>query len=1163
MSISKRSISERSISNMSVLSLPSSTQSEPMMRRKSSLLVHNTSKDDSWLVDDEIMGEGSRSISPVLLSDQQLPAWSGSRWRRLFPELTFQRHVGIKALAPVTTQVNSPDIDHSHHEPINSAGLTCSSVLSDDVPDSASSCYSRRSSVTSVESEPTLSPSKPLPDSYAVFSPTLAGVFDDPPNCRRRSTRRRSDSSTSDPVAVRRSISRAHARFNPSMEAAGKPLPPLPESSEMPPLALRPKPRHPSSWPTSSRHGSPLAAARTQSDGDISAGHRPTFSQAARELEDTLAVLTDHEPDRNPYPQKFVYILDGPLQISRCTTDLTPSRPAPKPPVDLAQNQVKVTRKSSSAENLPPAKKRNSPSPSFSVAVRRLSKKYYRSHKRSTSSPGPEIPGPETQPIQEEADLTPAESTNKEAGGETTKEANKELNHEAAIMSGSVTPTAPFSPDSLSHARELRLKLPRLDTQALPANGRTGVKSNQPTPEPKEEVNKRPQPSEPDHSERPVETDRPIETVRSMCSEEKIFVASSKQAPGESGGGSGQVEMDYAMGLEMVYELDGGGPTHSAVGGTTSSPAVPASRRIPTMPVSIPDRVALQFLENVRSLDDLFHLALVSKQFYRVFKENELDLVKNALYTMSPAAWELREMSPPWASEWHILVDPDAPVPDYTPSLYLQRYGQDIFTLAQLKSLLLARCGGFLRPETVQGLTGASDARAAAVDDAFWRIWTFCRIFGCGKNREADTDGQLDWLRGGPQARNRHHFMACSVTEPFGMDSVLFEPPDGFGQGNPGGLSREQQYDMTEIWTCLGVLLQPIHGRCEEARDVGIFAGHGLPDNDPAKEEALLEEWTYYILTLGPTAVLNLGSISLVDNPMDTFQQAQAMGLTRWEQPESGISRSMFLKDAVRKAYMLDSTHPTQQSLTVSSSSSSSSSSRPNSRDSRSLNGTEPAINMTPLPSHRRRQKIYANQLRDRRNQPQNSRDISFGDERPISSYSFIMTRLEGLPYDKPPPVPSASGASYVAHNIAPPTSSPPPPPSLSSSSSAEYLPNQNHAPKATQPPPPPQPAVAGPSYSSWQPQVRDPVDHAIEVMVRDYGFQEQDAKWALKVTDGGDGINANAAIALLMREQKNTSRSIGLSMHFKKSSTRSKKSKLASSVISSQEAANAGWRWA
>ena len=821
---------------MSVVSLPSSTRSEPVMRRKSSLAVHNMSKDDSWLIDNEL-DEGGRSISPVLLSDQQPPAWSGTRWRRFFPELAFQPHVGVKPFAHVTTQVNSQDIDHSHHEPINSAGLTCSSVLSDDVPDSASSCYSRRSSVTSVESEPTLSPSKPLPNSYAVFSPTLAGVFDDPPNSRRRSTRRRSDSSTSDPVAVRRSISRAHARFNPPTEAAAKPLPPLPESSEMPPLAIRPKSRHPSSWPTASRHGDPLADARTQSEGDIPRGHRPTFSQAARELEDTLAVLTDHEPDRNPYPQKFVYVLDGPLQISRCATDLTPSRPAPKPPVDQAQNQVKVTRKSSSAENLPPAKKRNPPSPSFSVAVRRLSKKYYRSHVRSASSPGPE-----TQPIQEEDDLAPAESTNKEAGGETTKEANKEPNHEAATMSRSVTPTAPWSPDSLSHARELRLKLPRLDTQALPANGRTGEKSNQPVPESKEEVNKHPQPSEPDHRERPAGTDRPIETVRSMCSEEKIFVASSKQVPGESGGGSGRVAMDYAMGLEMVYELDAGGPNHFAVGGSTSSPAVLASRRIPTMPAGIPDQVALQFLENVRSLDDLFHLALVSKQFYRVFKQRELDLVKNALYTMSPAAWELREMSPPWASEWHILVDPDAPVPDYTPSLYLQRYGQDIFTLAQLKSLLLARCGGFLRPETVQGLTGASDARAAAVDDAFWRIWTFCRLFGCGKNREADTDGQLDWLRGGSQARSRHHFMACSVTEPFGMDSVLFEPPEGFGQGNPGGLSREQQYDMTEIWTCLGVLLQPIHGRCKEARDAGIFAGHGLPDNDPAKEEALLGE---------------------------------------------------------------------------------------------------------------------------------------------------------------------------------------------------------------------------------------------------------------------------------------------------------------------------------
>ncbi|KAL5339758.1 hypothetical protein BJX70DRAFT_363081 [Aspergillus crustosus] len=51
------------------------------------------------------------------------------------------------------------------------------------------------------------------------------------------------------------------------------------------------------------------------------------------------------------------------------------------------------------------------------------------------------------------------------------------------------------------------------------------------------------------------------------------------------------------------------------------------------------------------------------------------------------------------------------------------------------------------------------------------------------------------------------------------------------------------------------------------------------------------------------------------------------------------------------------------------------------------------------------------------------------------------------------------------------------------------------------------------------QPQVRDPADKAIDMMVRELGFNEEDAKWALKITDTGEGINPNAAVALLMQE--------------------------------------------
>jgi hypothetical protein len=294
----------------------------------------------------------------------------------------------------------------------------------------------------------------------------------------------------------------------------------------------------------------------------------------------------------------------------------------------------------------------------------------------------------------------------------------------------------------------------------------------------------------------------------------------------------------------MVYELDAGLPS--------PHPKITISVHKPreTTAVQLPDNVTLKILEQVSSLDDLFHLAVVSRQYYRVFKQHELHLMKTAVYRMSPPAWELREMSPPWDSEWQILVDPDAPVPEYTPTLYLQRYAQDIYTLARLKSLILARCNTFLRQETINGLTGKDDTRAAEIDDAFWRIWTFCRIFGCGKSRENDIVGQMDWLNGGVMAHDRNSIVATSLTEPFGMNNVLFEPPEGFGRGNGDGLSQSQLYDMTEIWTCLAVLLQPIHGSCTEARKTGVFDRLGIAENDTVKEEATIGKCPFSSLFL-------------------------------------------------------------------------------------------------------------------------------------------------------------------------------------------------------------------------------------------------------------------------------------------------------------------------
>jgi hypothetical protein len=288
---------------------------------------------------------------------------------------------------------------------------------------------------------------------------------------------------------------------------------------------------------------------------------------------------------------------------------------------------------------------------------------------------------------------------------------------------------------------------------------------------------------------------------------------------------------------EQIYELAATPPSPSS-----SMPAMFMEQpHMPVeFPIEMPDHLIVLIMGRIDSLDDLFNFVLVNKRFYQIFKRRELFFIKGALFRMSPPAWELREMSPPWKNEWQLLLEPDTPLPEYTPESYLDRYACDIYTLAQLKSMILVRCSPFLRRDTVKGLSGVDIVRAEEVDDAFWRIWTFCRIFGSGKGRENDLEGQMDWLKGGPKARSS--FGASStVTEPFGMNNVLFEPPEGFARGNSvAGLSAKQLYDMTEIWTCLAVLLQPLHGKCVEARQAGIFQGLDIPEGDTVREETAL-----------------------------------------------------------------------------------------------------------------------------------------------------------------------------------------------------------------------------------------------------------------------------------------------------------------------------------
>lgn len=250
------------------------------------------------------------------------------------------------------------------------------------------------------------------------------------------------------------------------------------------------------------------------------------------------------------------------------------------------------------------------------------------------------------------------------------------------------------------------------------------------------------------------------------------------------------------------------------------------------------EKVLLRILENLDNLQDLFAAATVSRGFYRTFKRHELPLMKNALHGMSPAAWELREMTP--AHPGLKVADSSSKL-GYTPTLYLQHYMRDMYTMIALKSMILVHCESFLRADTITALAGGETDRASQIDDAFWRVWTFCRVFGCGTNREDDIVGQMDWLRGGIMAKQqRRNTSTIDIGTDVDTNSAIVNAPICFGQGNSGGLSAEELYDMTEIWTCLGVLVRGLQGQRQFAGDFGVFDNSNIAAGDVEREDAEL-----------------------------------------------------------------------------------------------------------------------------------------------------------------------------------------------------------------------------------------------------------------------------------------------------------------------------------
>lgn len=483
------------------------------------------------------------------------------------------------------------------------------------------------------------------------------------------------------------------------------------------------------------------------------------------------------------------------------------------------------------------------------------------------------------------------------------------------------------------------------------------------------------------------------------------------------------------------------------------------------------ERVIYGIMCNLHSVHDLQSTAMVSKGFLRTFQRNESKLVSHLMFKTSRPAWELRR------SILALKGSKDFALKDYR---------RDCRTLAALKAFIVAHCGSNCKSSTLTGLLGQDNARMTQVDDALWRIWTFCTLFGNSVGQSDPSPTEIDWLSGSAAVKNK-------------------QLGAGFAIGNGKGLSTRELEDMDELWHCLQVLVSGFHGRSQEAHQFGIFDNWHL--REATSETAHLAEWTSYLLARGPETVLSVSSCS--------FEQAKMLGLTRWPAPPAGQSRASFLTAAIAQIY--------QQRLLQEATQRAAQFSIPRApvhRPTRSFDERQ----LRPMPS-----------TRAATFQPHSLRlDTSSPKRRPVSTIAFASHRLDirpdcdpiSAPIDIRPDCDPASPANQRSHLFpASPTADPTAfyslgmTPTASTKLGATLFPMDYASPT----PRVPFPAAARPSAAAPGPGVVDPVDKAMSLLVQELGFGETRARKALAMCDTGSGIDLQKAIELLSVDSKDS----------------------------------------
>ncbi|KAJ9623247.1 hypothetical protein H2203_006185 [Taxawa tesnikishii (nom. ined.)] len=445
----------------------------------------------------------------------------------------------------------------------------------------------------------------------------------------------------------------------------------------------------------------------------------------------------------------------------------------------------------------------------------------------------------------------------------------------------------------------------------------------------------------------------------------------------------------------------------------------------------------------------------------------------------------------------------------HTPKTFVQAHRHDERTIRAVKALVLERCQSYLRADTVLALSETSGPEAQRFTDALYRIWCFCKIFGCEKGREDDITGQIDWLKGGVLAHQDNCVATVNTNLEFDMSSVLLNAPDHFAKGNAGGLSTEQLYDIIELWNCLSALLQGYQGRTEQARKAGIFDHADVPEGDVEKEDAVVEEWLSYVLTLGLPTILQLARLS-TDQSDAGFALAKARRWADWTPLTAPSTRSTFLKEPVARLYE----ERTATRLLKS-------------QDPRSVAKKEMS---------RRRVASLAAEIKLARNASGYKRLplIDMATERPMS----VLSRRDSVASS------SFSSSHFPSHppsHFASPAASPP----MSSSSASASSFSSSFAPaprRATDPAinvyvngRPMSPTWQSPrrvspiiedrvetfnrmSMQSFNGVAEDTSERAVRKIV-EMGFSAAEAREALRMTDMGDGLRVDRAVDLLIRK--------------------------------------------